>query len=339
MGEVWSASDRHQFLQVPFTIVSGFVLTWCLRFVYRQTWDKKISIRLTIGFAAFIVAVLLFTLMGTEFNYAIVEGQRSQDPKHFIGWAKYNVFVLGCWSALYLSGKYFLLYQSAERRSEKAEALAQKSRLEMLRYQLHPHFLFNTLNAINTLIVDKQNELATKTLNELSRFLRFSLDAANIHLVTLEQEIKLLEDYVSIEAIRFGDRFVVEYEIEKNTLQCLVPPMLLQPLVENTIKYAVNVVEYPVILKIKTHLEAEFLKIDVIDNGPGPETREQNKFTPKRGGVGHCNIRERLEFYFNGKASCQFEKLSPRGFSAKLYIPLGEAVEPVIGNPGIRKPK
>lgn len=325
MGEIWSASERYLYVQTPFTVLSGIASAYFLRFVFQQTWGLANLWRIFWGVSAFIFAVVLWSFLNAEFNYAIVTGKRSDDPNHLIGWTKFNLFVLAAWSALYLTGKYFLLFKKATQIAEKAEALAQKSRLETLRYQLNPHFLFNSLNAINTLILDKQTDTASKTVTELSRYLRFSLDNCDEQVTTVEKEISRLQDYVSIESIRFGERLAVSFSVEPETRGILLPAMLLQPLVENTIKHAISVVETPITLNICIALVDDALHITVQDNGPGATLTQTGDIKNK--GVGVSNLIERLSFYYQNKAVYSFSNSPSGGFVVTLHLPHEELIE------------
>jgi len=150
-----------------------------------------------------------------------------------------STYLLLSWSALYF-GIYY--YESVQREREatlRAKALAQEAQMKMLRYQLNPHFLFNTLNAISTLILDNQNKKANHAITRLSEFLRYTLDQDPMKKVTLRQEIEALDLYLGTERLRFGERLHLEYAIEEGALEALVPSLLLQPLLENSLKYAV----------------------------------------------------------------------------------------------------
>ncbi len=131
------------------------------------------------------------------------------------------------------------LRSSAKRPCARA-ALAQEAQLKMLRYQLNPHFLFNTLNAISTLILDNQNRTANHAVTRLSEFLRYTLDQDPMKKVTLRQEMEALDLYMNTERLRFGGRLKLEYAVEEPALDALVPSLLLQPLIENAVKYAIS---------------------------------------------------------------------------------------------------
>ena len=162
----------------------------------------------------------------------------------------------------------------------------------MLRYQLNPHFLFNTLNAISTLVLINEADTANKMLSRLSDFLRYSLYKDPINKVPLQQEIYAANLYLEIEKVRFSERLTIDIDIAENTSQALVPSLILQPLVENAIKYAVASQTCGGTINIKASKFGHDLLIEVADNGPGMPIDDG---LPKdSGGVGLVNTRERL---------------------------------------------
>ena len=139
----------------------------------------------------------------------------------------------------------------------------------MLRYQLNPHFLFNTLNAISTLILDNENRTANQTVMRLSEFLRYTLDQDPMKKVTLRQEIEAMNLYLTTEKLRFGERLKLEFAIEDAALEALVPSLLLQPLIENAVKYAVSPPEKGGTIRIEGRARGAMLELAVADDGPG----------------------------------------------------------------------
>src|SRR6478735_6950310 len=148
----------------------------------------------------------------------------------FFSNAMSSTYLLLCWTGIYFGIKYYESLQQQREAALKAAALAQEAQLKMLRYQLNPHFLFNTLNAISTLILDNQNRTANNAVTRLSEFLRYTLDQDPMKKVTLRQELEALELYLGTERLRFGERLRLEYALEDASLEALVPSLLLQPL-------------------------------------------------------------------------------------------------------------
>ena len=154
----------------------------------------------------------------------------------------------------------------------------------MLRYQLNPHFLFNTLNAISTLILDNENRTANQAVTRLSEFLRYTLDQDPMKKVTLRQEIEAMNLYLTTEKLRFGDRLQLEFAVEERALEALVPSLLLQPLIENAVKYAVSPSERGGIIRVEGRARGAMLELAVSDDGPGLDHRRRlARRRPRRG--------------------------------------------------------
>ena len=165
-------------------------------------------------------------------------------PDHWTGYLDGFMgyfYVMLCWSGLYFGIKYYQQLQQQTEQTLKATAAAHQAQLKMLRYQLNPHFLFNTLNAISTLILEKQTENANRMVTRLSSFLRYSLDNDPMQKITLDQEIAALKLYLDIEKVRFEDHLGLELDIGEEASKALIPSLLLQPLVETKVTPAGSV--------------------------------------------------------------------------------------------------
>ena len=188
----------------------------------------------------YVTALALRTVINLAYKQLVEPDWQFKTLFELFGGALSTTYLLLCWSALYFGIKYYESQQQQQEAALKAAALAQEAQLKMLRYQLNPHFLFNTLNAISTLILDNQNRTANHAVTRLSEFLRYTLDQDPMKKVTLRQEIEALDLYLGTERLRFGERLRLEYAIEGPALEALVPSLLLQPLLENSLKYAVS---------------------------------------------------------------------------------------------------
>ena len=164
----------------------------------------------------------------------------SPSGSQFFGAILLDFALLAAWSALYYGINYFLLLEEEIDQRERLESQASSAQLAMLRYQLNPHFLFNTLNSISTLVLLKQTERANAMLARLSSFLRYTLANEPTAKVTLAQEVETLKLYLEIEKMRFEDRLRPHFRIDAETIGARLPSLLLQPLIENAIKYAVT---------------------------------------------------------------------------------------------------
>ena len=184
----------------------------------------------------------------------------------------HSTYLLLCWTGIYFGIKYYESLQQQREATLRAATLAQEAQLKMLRYQLNPHFLFNTLNAISTLILDNENRTANQTVMRLSEFLRYTLDQDPMKKVTLRQEIEAMNLYLTTERLRFGDRLQLEFAIEERALEALVPSLLLQPLIENAVKYAVSPSEQGGTIRVEGRARGVMLELAVADDGPGLNT-------------------------------------------------------------------
>jgi LytS/YehU family sensor histidine kinase len=204
----------------------------------------------------------------------------------------------------------------------RAGTLAQEAQLKMLRYQLNPHFLFNTLNAISTLILDNENRTANQTIMRLSEFLRYTLDQDPMKKVTLRQEVEAMNLYLTTERLRFGERLRLEFAIEERALEALVPSLLLQPLIENAVKYAISPSEKGGMIRVEGRARGAMLELAVADDGPGLRSHTLGVAAPGAGrGVGLRNIRERLAVLYEDRH--RFATLDNKpGLRIELGLPL-----------------
>ena len=211
------------------------------------------------------------------------------------------------------------LLQEERERGLKVAAMAHEAQLKMLRYQLNPHFLFNTLNAISTLILDKETELANTMVTRLSHFLRYSLDNDPMQKVNLSEEIDALELYLDIEKVRFADRLKLKIDLDGESHRALIPSLLLQPLVENSIKYAIaNSIDGGTI-SIAAKVFAGDLLIELSDDGPGIDFTSGE--LPRANGVGLANTQERLRELYGSQQSFRLGNADPQGLAIHIRIP------------------
>ena len=229
------------------------------------------------------------------------------------------IYVILAWVGLYLGIKYYRQLQDETQRALAARGMAHQAQLKMLRYQLNPHFLFNTLNAISTLVLDRDNTTANRMVQSLSAFLRHSLDNDPMQRVTLRQELDALTLYLGIEKIRFAERLQVETDIAEDCWRALLPSLLLQPLVENAIKYAVAREVTGGRLRIEARRHGQTLVLKVIDDGPGCLALEGDALPPGRG-VGLRNTRERLKVLYGDAGGFAIRNL-PKGLEVCLSLP------------------
>jgi two-component system LytT family sensor kinase len=199
----------------------------------------------------------------------------------------------------------------------QTQALAAESQNQMLRYQINPHFLFNTLNALSSLILQKDTERAEKVVLSLSKFLRVSLEKDPRDKISLADEIETQRQYLPIEEIRFGDRLRFEEATPADLADALVPSLILQPLVENAVKYGVARSTGPVRVTIAAEAHDGRLRVTVADDGAHDIDAD-----PVRLGVGLENVRRRLEALYGDAGRLTCGPGAERGFTAAIELPL-----------------
>lgn len=310
--------------------LTGFSISLILSVAYRYlitqrpllTWGMTaLLLPLAVGVYAFIDAwVIQLYRSDSSVSYTQL----------LIGVFYLDLTLLGAWSALYYAINFYLQVEEQSDQLIQLENQATSAQLAMLRYQLNPHFLFNTLNSISTLVLLKQTEPANAMLSRLSSFLRYTLINEPSAQVTVAQEVETLKLYLDIELMRFEDRLRTTFQIDPATLGALLPSLLLQPLVENAIKYAVTPQESGAEITVATQLIGQNLRITVSDTGPGlPIDGEDNRVSgvtfdggePVSTGVGLANIRDRLAQAYG--ENHRFDTFAPSegGFAVVIELP------------------
>lgn len=303
------------------TSIAGFALTLLLRLVLRALAGLS-PLRF---FAAALLPMLLVAFgIGVAYVFALVEFcPENCRPYTVIGWAAYVgsfIWVVLAWSGLYWGIKNHQRLQQQTEATLAAQAMAHEAQLKMLRYQLNPHFLFNTLNAISTLVLDHDNATANRMVTSLSAFLRHSLDADPMQRVSLRQELEAINLYLGIEKLRFAERLRLAVDVEPEAYAAAVPSLILQPLVENAIKYAVARRIEGGEIGIVARIDGDQLEIVLRDDGPGFGPLGADGL-PEGRGVGLRNARERLRVLFGGRATFVLRNRAPQGAEVVLRLP------------------
>ena len=224
-------------------------------------------------------------------------------------------FLLLAWAALFLALLAGAQARAAERRGERFRSAAKAAELRSLRYQVNPHFLFNTFNSLSALVMTGKAERAEQMIQTISRFYRHSLADDSTGDVTLEDEIDLQEHYLEIESVRFPERLRVRVDLPTELAGYKVPGMILQPLVENSVKYGVSASSKPVTISITAREEYGRLVLMVSDDGPG-SAGDKHGF-----GIGLANVRDRIEARF-GNAATIVSGATLTGYETELRLPM-----------------
>jgi two-component system LytT family sensor kinase len=320
--------------------VVGMFISLVLRYLYRFLWDRAIWVQAIGLIGGSALAGYLWLKARGYFYYGWIETTKDMeawyekmgDAAKLASKVSFVESYSGCitlmlaWSALYFAIKYYRVFQEVRESALKSAAMAHEAQLKMLRYQLNPHFLFNTLNAISTLVLEKDTELANRMVTKLSSFLRYSLDNDPMQKITLEQELQALQLYLDIEKVRFEERLSLQLNIEDPAKTALIPSLLLQPLIENAIKYGIARAEGGGHLSISAKVFAGDLLIEVSDDGPGCEL--VNGHIPEANGVGLRNTRERLQTIYASEHSIRLSQTEPHGLTICIRIPFTPKHQP-----------
>ena len=324
----WLPYVLHPFVQS----LIGIVVSWPMRRIFRAVWNASLTARLLVV----TVSVLFFSLIWNFLRlvtFIWMTGEEMDFLRELSVWYFTGVLVFVGWAALYHGFRYYRLLQEehesflrierekqAERlKRENAERLAQESQLKMLRYQMNPHFLFNTMNAITSLVNSGRNREAAKMIDALSVFLRETLQGDPLRRVSLREEIQSMENYLGIEQVRFGDRLAIDIDVEGADPDFRVPGLILQPLAENVVKHAVRPSSRKVTLSVVARQAGERLDIEVSDDGPGIPEMEDGRSSG--GGLGLQNVRDRLENIYGAEHGFGIEPREGGGLRVLISIP------------------
>ena len=298
----------------------GFVFTLVIREGVRRSWDWPLRSRLWLGASLLVSTSLVYAfLWAAGISEICIE---CKPPPYAIGYVSFfagALCLMLAWTGGYVGVKLALQLQQEKEAALRATAMAHQAQLRMLRYQLNPHFLFNTLNAISTLVLENRREQANGMVGALSGFLRHSLDSDPEQKVTLEQEIGAIRRYLAIEQLRFGERLRIDIDVHPHAGTARVPGLILQPLIENAVKFAVSPREQGGHVRIVAGVDGRVLEITLCDDGPGSPDYESSE--PGRHGVGLANTRERLHVLYGERHEFTIRRLQPQGTQVRLRIP------------------
>jgi LytS/YehU family sensor histidine kinase len=298
------------------TFLASFVLYTCCRFLWRRSTPLTSALFLSVGFSYVLgflcVAVsaliaLHFAEPQTPISWSMVASQAFEATIIFIAW-----------SALYFGIKHYGTVEDQKKRLLESEATAREAQLQALRYQLQPHFLFNTLNAISSLVVSNQPERATEMIAKLAGLLRNTLSVPEVHLVTFQEELAVTEEYLSIEQVRFGPRLVVSVSVSPQASEATVPRFLLQPIVENAIRHGIARCPSGGEVSVTAVASEEQLRIDVENDCAEGLLNAGDEGT----GLGLANTRTRLEQIYGKQASMTATATQNNKFLVSIRFPL-----------------
>jgi two-component sensor histidine kinase len=284
----------------------GYLLYRCLRTLRRREFIQQAALG-----AALALATACIQAIG---NAIVFDAGRKGFFGDFLYSLMYWFWFYFCWTTAYLALSYSIRVQEQERHAAELAVQAQEAQVRALRYQINPHFLFNTLNAIAALVRDAPAK-AEEMVVQLSEFFRRSLAVNPMEDLTLSEEVELQRLYLEIERTRFPDRMRFDVQLDGGTAEARVPALLLQPLVENAVKHGVARSEGPTRIRIRARQDGPVLEI-VVENDAkpkGPGSRGEQ--------VGLRNVAERLRSRFGDEASLTSGAIADGGFRNTLRIP------------------
>ncbi len=318
-----------------FVTFVGIFLTWLLFLMLRRFDRKPLAVRIATAFAlslpcAFAIALANYYIFNIYDPISMFEdpsiNQQVKEIRAQVGYdfwqeiAEITVtryFFIIAWASLYLTLGYAREVREAERTASRYAQAAQDAELRSLRYQVNPHFLFNTLNSLSSLVIKGENARAEAMIQSLSGFYRTSLSSDPLEDVTLAEEVELQQRYLEIEAVRYPERLRTVIDIPVELENTRVPGMILQPLVENAIKYGVSRTNRPVTVNISARREGNATLISVTDDGDAIKAKGKAEHGS---GIGLANVRDRIEARYGTRGRLDAGMGSEGGYAATITI-------------------
>lgn len=317
----------------------GVFVSHPLRWVSSRTWNMSLVARIATNGAAVFAASLVWTLLRL-YSFTWLTGE-TVPLSDWGGWMFASVIVFGAWSFCYHALKYYRHWltehqlaveaqNTALRANEvaqretlrrlEAEKLIRETQLRMLKYQLNPHFLFNALNSVSSLVRKGDAGGATDMLARIGNYLRMTLDHSDEVQHTLDDELDALDLYLGIEKVRFGDRLNISFQVEEKARLAAVPSLLLQPLIENSIKFAVSRNLEPTTISLDARCEGDRLVLIICDDGPGRSAPlKVGEDEPQ--GIGLLNVKQRLNSMYGEEFQFEHGATEPHGYAVNIAVP------------------
>ena len=312
-------------------VFSPLILRFCRRF---RVEFRRLSIR---NLMVHVPAIVLFSAVHETLLLAILwsitpstRGELTTITDYYARHFGYGFYIDLIIASLIVIGAHALLYYNDFRASELQQSslktqLAQ-AQLRALKMQIHPHYLFNTLHSISSLVLEDPTK-ANSMIAQLGDFLRLTIENSEQQLVTLKEETEFLRCYLDIEQVRFGDRLTVVFDLEPQTLSAQVPHLILQPVVENAIQHAIAPRAARGYINIEAKRLDSFLRVAISDNGPGISS---NGFLPSKKCVGLANVRTRLAQVYGPDFRFELTNNGNGGLTVTMEIPFHREANPGI---------
>lgn len=316
------------------TALAGAALTWAVYLVLRRYEGVPIGKRIALALMVTPIPALLLSVLNYDIMFVLAPAElwnaHYRQSVNLIEIAAQtvseNYFLMAAWAIAYTATSNAAQNQDVRRRMAVAEAELRSAQLAALRYQINPHLLFNALNTVSALVLEGDTDGAERALMALSVFLRSALLPEGLEDSFLADEISHQLLYLEIERIRFGDRLQVEVSLPPFLATARVPGLLLQPLVENTVRHAVSRVTCPVRIGLRAEAIGRSLRLTIEDDAPDcpQDARLPDGQEPVPGGLGLGlrNVSARLATRFGDEARCSFGARESGGFRVEIVMPL-----------------
>jgi two-component system, LytTR family, sensor kinase len=315
--------------------LAAMALTGLLYVLLRHFHEARTGKLLTIAFAASVPLAFAYATVnyiafygfpiaehvGMTFDKQCEGGRCPSDPVGVISSTALEwYFFIAAWAVMWVALSYSAKVRAFEREAAELRQAAQAAELRALRYQVNPHFLFNTLNSLSSLVMRQRTEEAEQMILNLSTFFRASLTPDAVENVPLSEELRMQLLYLDIEKVRFPERLVVKVAVPASLGNALVPALILQPLVENAIKYGVSRSQRPVTVTIAADALDDRLQLWVRDDGETSPTAAEAGC-----GVGLPNVEARLKASYGDAGDCLAGRPAAGGWLVRLTMPLVRA--------------
>jgi hypothetical protein len=294
----------------------GTLMCFGMAYALVRLEGRSFPERVMWGLAGAIVMAIVQSLFNTIVTRELfpVPGIEPMSVSLFVQWVVIWLGYFLAWAGTQLALTYHWEAQDQQTRTAAMRELAQEARIAALRYQVNPHFLFNALNSISSLVLERRNGDAEAMLLNLSAFLHSTLAADHEQTIGLVDEITLQRRYLDIEEARFSERMKVEIDIPESLADARVPTMILQPLIENAVRHGVDRSEHVTTIRIAASAQSGQLHLVVEDDGDNGQARRGT-------GLGLTNVRERLQAHFGDLGRLTAGRLHPAGFRAVIELP------------------
>lgn len=319
-------------------VLCGALMCQAMRVAYRRARRRKLSYLILAPLVLLACSVLaevwyvvelivarwsfnqLAAISSLHAQFAFGAGQLAKGPLLISVYEWFlNCSALLTWSSLYFGVNSMMDLELEKARAAHALKLADSAQLRVLQSQLNPHFLFNALNGVATLVRENKGPTAARMISTLSDFLRATLRTVNVPEIPVSEELVFIDQYIELQQLRFADRLAVTVDATEESCSALVPTLILQPLVENAVQHGVLTQERGGSVAVSIKKSEEYLLVTVDDDGPGPASLGAQRF-----GVGLANTAERLHALYGDEATMSTGRSTRGGFVVELRLPFRE---------------